>query len=548
MANTIRIKRRASGAPGAPTSLENAELAFNEVDNILYYGKGAAGAGGSATTVDAIGGYGAFVGLTTPQTVTGDKTFTGLIAVPAPTTTASAISKAYGDALVTNNTAGGSGITLSIAGTIVTFNVDGTIARVASPSFTGVPLAPTAALNTNTTQLATTAFVIGQAATLAPLMNGVAAVGTGTTFARNDHVHASDTSKANLASPTFTGVPAAPTPVNGTNTTQVATTAFVLGTRLEQHAAPIAALSLNSQRITSLAEPLNPQDAATKNYVDLTIQGLDPKQSVRVASTSNIATLSGTMTIDSIALAVGDRVLVKDQTTQSSNGIYIVSATAWTRAIDADTWDELTSAYVFVEVGAVNADIGYLFTVDQGGTLGTTAITIVQFNGAGQITAGNGLIKSGNTLDVVASNGIIANPDSIALTGQALAIHNLATNGIIARVGVDTVASRSIAVAGTGISISNGDAVAGNPTVSLSAALSSVGGLTPAADSIPYYTSASTAALATLTIFGRSLIDDIDASAARTTLGLGTIATQNANAVSITGGAINNIVIDGGVF
>ena len=75
MSNTIRIKRRASGAAGAPSSLENAELAFNEVGDVLYYGKGTGGAGGSATTVEAIGGSGAFLALSGTQTVTGNKTF-----------------------------------------------------------------------------------------------------------------------------------------------------------------------------------------------------------------------------------------------------------------------------------------------------------------------------------------------------------------------------------------------------------------------------------------------------------------------------------------
>lgn len=86
MANTLRIKRRASGAAGAPTSLANAELAFNEVDNVLYYGKGTGGAGGSATTVEAIGGNGAFVGLSGTQTITGNKTFSGTVALGSSAT------------------------------------------------------------------------------------------------------------------------------------------------------------------------------------------------------------------------------------------------------------------------------------------------------------------------------------------------------------------------------------------------------------------------------------------------------------------------------
>jgi hypothetical protein len=100
-------------------------------------------------------------------------------------------------------------------------------ATLSSPAFTGTPTAPTAAANTNTTQLATTAFVIGQAASASPLMNGSVAVGTSLKYARDDHVHPTDTTRAPLISPGFSGTPTAPTAAAGTNTTQIATTAFV---------------------------------------------------------------------------------------------------------------------------------------------------------------------------------------------------------------------------------------------------------------------------------------------------------------------------------
>ena len=100
-------------------------------------------------------------------------------------------------------------------------------ATLASPAFTGTPTAPTAAADTDTTQIATTAFVCGQASSTSPLMNGSVAIGTSLKFAREDHVHATDTSRAPLASPGFTGTPSAPTAAAGTNTTQIATTAFV---------------------------------------------------------------------------------------------------------------------------------------------------------------------------------------------------------------------------------------------------------------------------------------------------------------------------------
>lgn len=102
MANTIRIKRRASGSSGAPTSLENAELAFNEVDDVLYYGEGTGGTGGSATTVLAIGGSGAFATLSTAQTITGNKEFSGTVIVPTPSSNTHAATKSYVDGLIAN--------------------------------------------------------------------------------------------------------------------------------------------------------------------------------------------------------------------------------------------------------------------------------------------------------------------------------------------------------------------------------------------------------------------------------------------------------------
>lgn len=111
-------------------------------------------------------------------------------------------------------------------------------AKLASPTLTGTPAAPTAATDTSTTQIATTAFVTGQAAGTSPVMAGTAAVGTSVKFARADHVHPSDTSKANLASPALTGTPTAPTAVADTNTTQIATTAYVVGQAYAKLASP----------------------------------------------------------------------------------------------------------------------------------------------------------------------------------------------------------------------------------------------------------------------------------------------------------------------
>ena len=546
MANTIQLKRRVSGVAGAPAALKSGEIAHNEVDDTLYVGKGDDG-GGNATSVIPLAGKGAFVDLSASQSIAGAKTFA---TVPKSSEDASGAT----DLVRKSQLDAGLAAKASLSHAHAVSDVTGLQAALdaktalASPALTGTPTAPTAATDTNTMQLATTAFVLGQAAATAPAMDGTAAVGTATRFARADHAHPTDTSRAPLASPALTGTPTAPTAANGTNTTQIATTAFVRSTRLDQLAAPAADFALSGFRLTGLGDPQSAQDAVTKAYVDLTVQGLKPKQSVRAASVATIATLSGPMTLDGVALVAGDRVLVKDQTTVAQNGIYVVAAGAWARSSDADVWGELVSAYVFVESGTVNADMGYLATVDPGGTLGTTAVTFVQFTGAGQILAGAGLTKSGNTLDVGAGTGIAVAADTVALTGQALAVHNLATNGIVARTAAATMAARSIAVSGTGLAVANGDGVAANPTLSLAAALASVGALTPAADRIGYYTGAATAALATLTAFARTLLDDADAATSRATLGLGTLATQDAAAVTLTGGSLNGFAIDGGTF
>jgi hypothetical protein len=181
------------------------------------------------------------------------------------------------------------------------------------------------------------------------------------------------------------------------------------------------AILMGTNRITGLGDPVNAQDAATKIYVDNSVQGLDAKASVRVATTGNI-TLSGTQTIDGVLVAVGNRVLVKDQNTPAQNGIYVVASGSWARAADADTFVELISAFTFVEDGTVNGDNGFVCTVVAGGTLGSTSITWVQFSGAGQIDAGGGLTKTGNQLNVgtASSSRIVVNADNLDLAMTAI--------------------------------------------------------------------------------------------------------------------------------
>lgn len=436
MANTLRIKRRASGATGAPASLANAELAYNEVDDILYYGKG--NSGGVATTVEAIGGNGHVVNLTGTQFITGAKTF-------------------------------------------------------------------------------------------------------------------------------------------GAN------------------------VSLFGNRVVNLADPVAAQDAATKAYVDGLVQGLDIKPSVKAATTANLASLSGLLTIDGITLAAGDRVLVKNQdtATASLNGIYTASSGAWARAADLSSAAQFPNAFVFVEQGNTNGDTGWVCSNDSGVVVDTTKITWVQFSGSGTINAGAGLTQEGNTFNVNGTaNRITVDVSTVDIASTYVGQTSITTLGTIS---TGTWNGTTIAVAngGTGSTTAAGartnlgattvganlftladpsairflrinadntatalDAAAfrtaiGAGTSSTTGTVTSValsGGTTGLTVTGSPITTSGTITLAGTLALANGGTGATTAAAARTNLGLGTVATQNSNGVAITGGSITNlttfdgITIDGGTF
>jgi hypothetical protein len=215
-------------------------------------------------------------------------------------------------------------------------------------------------------------------------------------------------------------------------------------------------------------DPTLPAHLATKNYVDSIAVGLDVKASVRVATTANIA-LTGTQTIDGIAVIAGDRVLVKNQTTATQNGIYIVAAGAWARSSDADnsiTGEVTAGLHTFVEQGTINATSGWVLATANPIVLGTTSLAFAQFSGSGTYSAGNGLTLTGSQFNVISANGgISSTAGQIALT---LADSTLSVGSTGLKLAALT--SGNILV-GNGTNVATGVALSGDATITNAGAL-----------------------------------------------------------------------------
>lgn len=299
-------------------------------------------------------------------------------------------------------------------------------------------------------------------------------------------------------------------------------------------------------------------DIANKQYVDSVAQGLDIKASCVYTTTGNITLLGlGTQAGGdwSSSLTAGDRILVKNQAASAENGIYAASASGWTRTIDMNVWSEVPSAFTFIEQGTTLADTGWVCTANQGGTIGVTAMPWVQFSGAGTYLAGNGLQIVGNTFSVKPNGtSLDASSSGLKISDTYAGQTSITTLGTI---GTGTWNGSTIDVlhGGTGATTLTGY-VKGSGTSALTASstipntdITGLGTMsTQDANNVAITGgSAAVGTLKTLGLTGYLYGNDTNAVTASTTIpntaitGLGTMSTQNANAVAITGGTITGL-------
>lgn len=477
MANVLKIKSRQTGAAGAPSSLDRAELAYDELGEVIYIGHGT---GTDATrSKNAIGGVGAFVDKGTAQTITGAKTMSS-----------------------------------------------------SSNAFTGDGSALT---NLNATQLLTGTVPVGRLDSATTTTEGIVELATDAETNTGTNATRAVTPAGLTAWTGDTNLVTVGTITNGTWS----------GTKLVAGKVPnLEDLTVgghiglgNNYRITGLGAPVAPNDAARKTDVDAAVQGLDVRDSVRVISVSDIpnptSTQSSAFTVDDETLAAGDRILLQNQSPSSENGIYEVTyaSSSWSMSRSADLFadaDCSPNMFFFVEEGTSYADTGWVCTTN--GTVTTANLVFAQFSGTGTYAGGSGIDLTGTTFtaDLKTNGGLTIESGKIAVNLEASSI----TGTLPITEGGTGATSDSAARTSLGVAI-------GSDVQAYDAGLADIAGLTPTNNEF---------------IVGNGSNFDMETpSQARTSLGLGTMATQASTAVSITGGTITMnssqaVTIDCGTF
>src|SRR6056300_794284 len=348
---------------------------------------------------------------------------------------------------------GGTGITSSVSGSELTLDIDNTVVTTTgTQTLTNKTIDLGNNTLTGTTAEFNSALQDGSFATLAGTETLSNKTLTAPKFADGGYIADANGNELILLQTTTSAVNELEITNAATgNAVQIATSGGDTNIDLKISPKGSGVVDVDTSRITNVTDPSGAQDAATKAYVDSVANGLDVKASVRYASTANVAGTynngagtitagsNGAFSIDGQTPSTNDRVLLKDQTDPVENGLYRVttvgdgsSAYVLTRTPDGDEAIEITGgAFVFVEEGSANADNRYVFTHNGTPTLGTTDITVAQFSGAGQISAGDALTKTGNTLDVAVDDTTIeVSGDALQVKASGIGTNQLANTAV----------------------------------------------------------------------------------------------------------------------